>query len=141
MNQSQVEQVASSTSYNAIDLTDYYEYAPIVVAHETANNLYVFNRSKMYNLQMFPLKVDKITEYDGSLYDSASAYNERLYMTVAGPTYEIATDSNLITFVNGDDLIYQDGTTISKRSSLTLTRRATSFSTTTTASSSAESNL
>lgn len=113
MNQSQVEQVVSSTTYNAIDLTDYYGYAPVAAAHATANNLYVFGRSKMYDLQRFPVKVDKIAEYDGSRYDSVSAYNGKMYMTMAGTVYEMASDGNMITFINGNDLIYKDGTLIS----------------------------
>lgn len=120
LNQSQVEQVVSSTTYNAIDLTDYYGYAPVAAAHATANNLYVFGRSKMYDLQRFPVKVEKLAEYDGSRYDSVSAYNGKMYMTMADTVYEMAADGNMITFVNGSDLIYKDGAPIIQMKQLNL---------------------
>ncbi len=118
LNQSQVEQVVSSTTYNAIDLTDYYGYAPVAAAHATANNLYVFGRSKMYDLQRFPVKVKKIVEYDGSRYDSVSTYNGKMYMTMADTVYEMATDGNMITFVKGNVIFYDDNSKSIRRINL-----------------------
>ncbi|WP_018750382.1 S-layer homology domain-containing protein [Paenibacillus sanguinis] len=109
LNQSQVERIASSTSYNALDLSDYYGYAPVASAHATANNLYVFGRSKMYNLQLFPVKVDKVAVYEDTRFDSASAYNGKLYMSIAGTVYEMGEAGNMTTFINENDLIYKDG--------------------------------
>lgn len=109
LNQSQVELVTSSTSYNALDLSDYYGYAPVAAAHATANNLYVFGRGKMYNLQLFPVKVDKVAEYENTRFDSASSYNGKLYMSITGTVYEMGEAGNMITFINENDLIYKDG--------------------------------
>lgn len=109
LNQSQVERIASSTSYAALDLSDYYGYAPVAAAHATADNLYVFGRSKVYSLQLFPAKVDKVAEYENTRFDSASAYNGKLYMGIAGTVYEMGEAGNMITFINEDDLIYKDG--------------------------------
>ncbi|MNW41907.1 Cellulosome-anchoring protein precursor [compost metagenome] len=109
LNQSQVERIASSTSYNILDLSDYYGYAPVAAAHATADNLYVFGRSKMYSLQLFPVKVDKVAEYENTRLDSATAYNGKLYMSIAGTVYVMGEAGNMITFINENDLIYKDG--------------------------------
>ncbi|MGW9529245.1 hypothetical protein ACWHAM_16165 [Paenibacillus terrae] len=72
----------------------------------------------MYNLQLFPVKVDKVSEYEDITFDIATGYNGKLYMTNINTVYEMGTGGNMITFVNGDDLIYQDGTPISKMKQL-----------------------
>lgn len=112
LSQSQVGRIASSTSYNVLDLSDYYGYAPVAAAHATANNLYVFGRSKMYDLQLFPVKVNKAAEYEDIQIDSVSAYNGKLYMSNGGTVYEMGTEGNMTTFVSRTDLIYKDGTPI-----------------------------
>ncbi|WP_059050396.1 S-layer homology domain-containing protein [Paenibacillus senegalimassiliensis] len=109
LNQSQVERIASSTSYAALDLSDYYGYAPVAAAHATADNLYVFGRSKMYSLQLFPVKVDKVAEYENTRLDSATAYNGKLYMSIAGTVYEMGEAGSMTIFINENDLIYKDG--------------------------------
>jgi len=109
LNQSRVERIASSTSYTALDLSDYYGYAPVAAAHTTADKLYVFGRSKMYSLQLFAVKVDKVALYEDTRFDSASAHNGKLYMTIAGTVYEMGEAGNMTTFINEDDLIYKDG--------------------------------
>ncbi|MBE0340168.1 hypothetical protein E4V51_01895 [Paenibacillus sp. 28ISP30-2] len=114
LTQAQVERVASSTSYKALDLSDYYGYAPVAGAFATNDNLYVFGRSKMYNLQLFPVKVDKVSEYEDIRFDSVTAYNGELYMTNIGTVYEMGTDGNMTTFINEDDLTYKDGSPIKK---------------------------
>lgn len=114
LNQAQVERVASSTSYGTLDLTDYYGYAPVAGAFATNNNLYVFGRSKMYNLQLFPVKVDKVSEYEDIRFDSVTAYNGKLYMTNVGTVYEMGTGGNMTTFVDEKELVYKDGTPIKK---------------------------
>lgn len=109
LNQSQVERIASSTSYTALDLSDYYGYPPVAAAHATADKLYVFGRSKMYSLQLFPVKVDKVAVYEDTGFDSASAHNGKLYMSIAGTVYEMGEAGNMATFINENDLIYKDG--------------------------------
>ncbi|CAH1215640.1 hypothetical protein PAECIP111893_03993 [Paenibacillus plantiphilus] len=113
LNQSQVERIASSTSYTALDLSDYYGYPPVAAAHATADKLYVFGRSKMYSLQLFPVKVDKVAVYEDTRFDSASAHNGthngKLYMSIAGTVYEMGEAGNMTTFINENDLIYKDG--------------------------------
>lgn len=109
LNQSQVERIVSSTSYTALDLSDYYGYPPVAAAHATADKLYVFGRSKMYSLQLFPVKVDKVAVYEDTRFDSASAHNGKLYMSIAGTVYEMGEAGNMTTFINENDLIYKDG--------------------------------
>lgn len=118
LNQAQVERVASSTDYSALDLSDYYGYAPVAGAFATNNNLYVFGRSKMYNLQLFPVKVDKVSEYEDIRFDSVAANNGKLYMTNAGTVYEMGAGGNMITFVDESNLKYKDGTPIKKMKQL-----------------------
>ena len=118
LNQAQVERVATSTDYSTIDLSDYYGYAPVAGAFATNNNLYVFGRSKMYNLQLFPVKVDKVSEYEDIRFDSVAANNGKLYMTNAGTVYEMGAGGNMITFVDESNLKYKDGTPIKKMKQL-----------------------
>lgn len=118
LNKAQVERVARSTSYSTLDLTDYYGYAPVAGAFATSNNLYVFGRSKMYSLQLFPVKVDKVSEYADIRFDSVAAYNGKLYMANIGTVYEMGTGGNMTTFVDENDLTYKDGTPIKKMKQL-----------------------
>lgn len=117
---SQVERIASSTSYDKLNLSDYYGYAPIAGAFASNSNLYVFGQGKVYNLQLFPIKVDLIADYGNSqyLYGSATAHGGKLYVTKGATIYEIGTAGNMITFVDSTDLTYKDGTTIKKISQI-----------------------
>lgn len=65
-----------------------------------------------YDLQLFPVKVNKAAEYVDIQFDSVSAYNGKLYMSNVGTVYEMGTEGNMTTFVSSDDLIYKDGTPI-----------------------------
>lgn len=54
----------------------------------------------MYSLQLFPVKGDKIAVYEDTRFDSTSAHNGKLYMTIAGTVYEMGEAGNMTTFIN-----------------------------------------
>lgn len=110
----QADLLAGSSTYNDIDVSDYYGYAPVAAAFATDNKLFVFGRSKLYSVQLFPLKVEKIVDYDNTQYDSVTAHEGKFYLTSGATIYELNTDGNMSTFVDGNDLIYNDGLPIKK---------------------------
>ncbi len=119
LNGSQVDLIASSHNNGIIDISNSsYGYAPIAAAYATENNVYVFGRSKLYNLQRFPVKAEKVIEYDRMGFDSAGSYNSKIYMTQVNTVYEMGSDGRMKTFVNGDDLTYNDGTPINQMQQL-----------------------
>ncbi|CAM4092126.1 S-layer homology domain-containing protein [Saccharibacillus endophyticus] len=119
LNGSQMDLVASSQDNGIIDISDSsYGYAPVAAAYATENNVYVFGRSKLYNLQLFPVKAEKVIEYDRMGFSSVGTYNSKLYMTQVNTVYEMGTDGQMTTFVKGEDLVYNDGTTIKEMQQL-----------------------
>ncbi|ALS24620.1 S-layer homology domain-containing protein [Paenibacillus naphthalenovorans] len=110
----QADLLASSSTYNDIDVSDYYGYAPVATAFATDNKVFVFGRSKLYSVQLFPLKVDKVVDYDNTQYDSVTAHEGKFYLTSGATIYELSTDGNMSTFVDGNDLIYNDGLPIKR---------------------------
>lgn len=110
----QADLLASSSDYKAIDISDFYGYAPVAAAIASDNKVFVFGRSKLYSVQLYPLKVDKIVEYENTPFDSVTSHDGKFYLTSGATIYELSTDGNMTTFVDGKNLTYNDGLPITK---------------------------
>jgi S-layer homology domain. len=90
----------------------------------TDESIYVFDTGKGYQssdpknrltrIQLFPRKVETIVSFDNMTFDSVTVQNGKFYLSSGTTIYELTTEGKLTTFIDGKDLIYNDGNPITK---------------------------
>lgn len=112
-----MEIIAKSQSYNEIDLSQSLYAADAAALTTTDNLLYIIGKNKLYQMQLYPMKVTGITEYSNSI-GSVAAYNGKFYASREASIYEVGLDGSMRLYVDGEDLIYNDGNPIQQMSQL-----------------------
>jgi hypothetical protein len=65
-------------------------------------------------IHIFPRKIETIKTFSQITLDSITAYNGNFYISSGSTIYELTTSGNLNTFIDGNDLTYNDGNPIKK---------------------------
>ncbi|MGG4036507.1 S-layer homology domain-containing protein [Paenibacillus cisolokensis] len=106
--------IANAGDKTGIDLTGRVE------AVVTNNDIFIFDTGNrtLSKIQLFPRKVETVVSFDSITFDSVTAYNGKFYISSGTTIYELTTDGKWSVFIDGKDLIYNDGNPIKKISQL-----------------------
>ncbi|MEK3884953.1 S-layer homology domain-containing protein [Paenibacillus sp. PL2-23] len=82
----------------------------------SGNEVFIFDTgiSALSKISLFPRKVETVVSLRGNTYDSVTNYNGKFYTSIGSTIYELTTNGKLSTFINGNDLVYNDGRPIRK---------------------------
>lgn len=88
----------------------------VIHAVVTPDNLYTFHTGykELSKIQLYPRKVESIISFGNMKFDTVTSHNGNFYTSSGATIYELTTDGKLTTFINGSDLIYNDGNPIKK---------------------------
>jgi len=94
--------------YNQGTGIDYFGKSDAIV---NDNEIFVFDtgNNTLSKINLFPRKVETVVTLSGSRYDSITNHNGKFYLTAGTTVYELTTDGKLSTFIQGKDLVYNDG--------------------------------
>ncbi|MNW37781.1 Endo-1,4-beta-xylanase A precursor [compost metagenome] len=75
------------------------------------NAVFIFDtgNNTLSKISLFPRKVETIVTLSNTPYDSVTNHSGKFYLTAGATVYELTTDGKLNTFIQGKDLIYNDG--------------------------------
>ncbi|SHE14694.1 Endo-1,4-beta-xylanase A precursor [Chlamydia abortus] len=108
--------IANAGDKTGVDLTGRVE------AVVTNNDIFIFDTGNrtLSKIQLFPRKVEKVVSFDSITFDSVTVCNGKFYISSGTTIYELTTDGKWSVFIDGKDLIYNDGNPIKKISQLSL---------------------
>ncbi|MGN7384087.1 S-layer homology domain-containing protein [Paenibacillus sp. SAFN-117] len=88
----------------------------IVDAIATPDSLYTFHTAyrELSKVQLYPRKVESVISFENMKFDTVTSHHGNFYISSGATIYELTTDGKLTTFINGSDLIYNDGNPIKK---------------------------
>ncbi|ALS25844.1 SLH domain-containing protein [Paenibacillus sp. 32O-W] len=106
--------IANAGDKTGVDLTGRVE------AVVTNNDMFILDTGNrtLSKIQLFPRKVETVVSFDSITFDSVTAYNGKFYISSGTTIYELTTDGKWSVFIDGKDLIYNDGNPIQKISQL-----------------------
>jgi len=99
----------------------------------TNDSIYVFDsgvrhnssdpKNRLTRIQLFPREVETVVSFDNMTFDSVTVQNGKFYLSSGTTIYELTTEGKLTTFIDGKDLIYNDGNPITKISHMAFDSR------------------
>ncbi|GIP35976.1 S-layer homology domain-containing protein [Paenibacillus sp. J2TS4] len=110
----EAEVIANSKDGTGANLSWFNE--AIVDAIVTPDSLYTFHTAykELSRIKLYPRKVDSIISFGNMKFDTVTSHNGKFYVSNGATIYELTTDGKLTTFINGNDLVYNDGNPIKK---------------------------
>lgn len=105
--------------------TDSFGQFDSIEAISTSDNIWIFdtNQKRLTRTHVFPRKIDTIKTFENISFDAVTSYNNKFYASSGTTIYEISLDGQISTFIDGRDLIYNDGNKITKISQLSFDKK------------------